>query len=75
MELRLVDGRTLTKHIEHALGSLKNPLSDSQLDEKFTRLCDGILKPAQVKILIEKCHGLADLSDVGSVARGAAVSK
>lgn len=75
MELKLIDGRTLTKHVEHALGSLKNPLSDAQLDEKFTRLCEGILKPTQVERLIEQCHGLGELPDVGAVARGAAVIK
>ena len=75
MELRLTDGRTLSRHVEHALGSLKNPLSDAQLDDKFTRLCEGILKPAQVKKLIEECHKLADLPDVGAVARGAAATK
>lgn len=74
MELRLTDGRALTKHVEHALGSLKNPLSDAQLDEKFARLCEGILKPARVKRLIEQCHGLAELPDVGAVAREAAAT-
>jgi len=72
MELQLVDGRTLTKHVEHALGSLENPLGDAQLAEKFTRLCADILTPAQVKRLMQQCHGLTDLPDVGAVARGAA---
>src|SRR5690606_27617480 len=67
MELKLMDGRTVAKHVEHALGSLKNPLSDAQLDEKFSRLCEGILKPAQIRRLIEQCHALGDLPDVGEI--------
>jgi 2-methylcitrate dehydratase PrpD len=74
MELTLRDGRKLTKKVEHARGSLKNPLTDAQLEEKFRRLCKGILRPPQVARLIEQCHGLADLPDVGELARGSAVS-
>jgi len=74
MELTLRNGRRMTKDIEHALGSLKNPLNDEQLTEKFQRLCSGILKPAQVEDLIEQCQGLVELRDVGNVGRGSAAA-
>ncbi len=35
VEVRLRDGRTLTKTLEHSLGNLERPLSDAQLGEKF----------------------------------------
>ena len=72
MELTLRDGRKMTKHVEHALGSLKRPLTEAQLDEKFRRLCSDILPPAQVEQLIEQCHTLTELPDVAQVARSAA---
>ena len=72
MELTLRDGRKLKKHVEHALGSLENPLTDGQLDDKFRRLCAGILNDTQVEQLIEQCHSLMELPDVGVIARTAA---
>jgi 2-methylcitrate dehydratase PrpD len=45
MALTLRDGRKLVKYVEHALGSLKRPLTDLQLDEKFCRLCGPHLGP------------------------------
>jgi len=73
MELTLRDGRRFTKHVEHALGSLKNPLTDAALEDKFRRLCADILKPAQIQRLIEDCAELPRLPDVARIARAAAV--
>ncbi len=74
MELTLRDGRRMSKHVEHALGSLKRPLTDEQLDEKFRRLCSDILPLGQVRQLIEQCHALAELPDVAQVARASAAT-
>lgn len=35
IEVTLRDGRRIRKHIEHAIGSLHQPLSDAQLEAKF----------------------------------------
>jgi len=74
MELVLRDGRRLTRHVEHALGSLKQPLTDAQLEEKFRRLCADILKPQQIDRLVEYCTTIVELPDVERIARTAAVS-
>jgi 2-methylcitrate dehydratase PrpD len=74
MALTLRDGRCLTRHVQHALGSLKRPLSDAQLEEKFRRLCADLLKPQQIERLIEDCGRIAELPDVERIARGSAVS-
>jgi 2-methylcitrate dehydratase PrpD len=74
MELTLRDGRKIMKDIEHALGSLKNPLSDALLTDKFRRLCDGILEPTEIERLIEQCLRLVELHDVGEIARGSLVA-
>ena len=55
MTIELNDGRTLTRHIEHAIGSLEKPMSDSDLEHKFSDLADGILSAERTKKLIELC--------------------
>jgi 2-methylcitrate dehydratase PrpD len=67
--ITLADGALLERHIEHAIGSAGNPMSDRDLDEKFRRLADGVLPPAQTNALIEKCWSVAALADVAEIAR------
>ncbi|WP_237478753.1 MmgE/PrpD family protein [Lichenibacterium dinghuense] len=75
MTVTLKDGRVLHKFIEHAVGSQANPMTDAQLEGKFTDLCEGILPPDRVKRLIDLCWGVWDLPDVGEIGRaGAAVA-
>jgi 2-methylcitrate dehydratase PrpD len=74
MELMTRGGRTLTKDVAHALGSLDNPLTDAQLADKFTRLCDGILPRARVERLIDRCQRLAGLREMAQVARDSALA-
>ncbi|HEX4178487.1 MAG TPA: hypothetical protein VHY57_08620, partial [Rhizomicrobium sp.] len=71
--VRLKDGRSLSQHIEHAIGSLEKPMSDAALDAKFLDLADGILPPAQAKALIGQCRAIEQQGDAGALARAAAV--
>ena len=41
--IKTKDGRTLEKYVKKALGSLENPISDAQMDEKARDLCKPIL--------------------------------
>jgi 2-methylcitrate dehydratase len=41
--LRLRDGRTLSKRVDHACGHAKNPMNDDQVRGKFHRLADPVL--------------------------------
>ncbi len=43
MIVTLNDGRTIHRHIDHAIGSVEKPMTDAQLDAKFKDLADGIL--------------------------------
>ncbi len=74
MEVTLRDGRRLVKHVAHASGSLKRPLSNARLDEKFRRLCAAHMKPEQIETLINLCRTLPELPDVARLARAAATS-
>ncbi|WP_353069713.1 MmgE/PrpD family protein [Tunturibacter empetritectus] len=67
-------GQTFTKHVEHAVGSVQNPLTDKDLSFKFTQLATGILPPAQIEELLTfawnlpEQHNAGDLPRLGSIA-------
>lgn len=67
--IRLKDGRTLEKYVEHAVGSLGKPMSDAALESKFRAFSSGILSPAESDRLIGLCWAIARLKDAGEVAR------
>jgi 2-methylcitrate dehydratase PrpD len=69
MSIELGDGRMLQKRIEHAIGSLEKPMSDSDLERKFTDLAEGILPPQQTAKVMELCWKVEGLSDAGEIAR------
>jgi len=67
--VRLKNGTTLEKFVEHAVGSLDRPLSDADLEAKFRGLAEGILSNAETGNLIRLCWDVGKLKDVGEVAR------
>ncbi len=69
MVVTLNDGRTIHRHIDHAIGSVEKPMTDAQLDAKFRDLADGILPAAQATRVLTLCRSLPDLKDAGEVAR------
>jgi len=58
------DGRRLEKYIEHALGSLERPMTDDQLDTKFTDLCVPILGEDATSELNKICRKVTALDNV-----------
>ena len=75
VSIRLKDGRTHFRHVEHALGSLQRPMSDADLEAKFRGLTDGILGSKQIDELIRLSWSIAELPDAGAIARAAQVGK
>src|SRR5262245_54807146 len=67
--IRLKDGRTVEKFVEHAVGSLGKPMSDADLESKFRGLSDGILSQAETDRLIALCWDIGKLKDAGEIAR------
>jgi 2-methylcitrate dehydratase PrpD len=65
----LNDGRTLTKFVENALGTLARPMSDADLEEKFRSLTDNVLPKAQADRLIALCWSATNLSDAAELSR------
>lgn len=68
----LNDGRTYSRHVPHALGTLARPMSDADLEAKFQGLTEGVLTPAQREEIITLCWRVTDLEDVGTLGRAAA---
>ncbi len=71
MTMTLKDGRKLHKFIQHAIGSVEVPMTDQQLEAKFTDLADGILPRAQSQRLMEACWQVTQLSNASTIAREA----
>lgn len=67
--IKLKDGRTLEKFVEHAIGSVDKPMSDADLEAKFRAFADGILSARERDNLMRLCWDIAQLKDAGEVAR------
>ena len=66
--IALRDGRTVERHVEHAIGSADCPMSDRDLERKFRDLAGSLLSRARVDALIEQCWQVEALGDVGVLA-------
>jgi 2-methylcitrate dehydratase PrpD len=65
----LKDGRALRKRVDHAIGSVARPMTDRDLEAKFTDLVLPILGEAGTTALLKACWALDALSDAGEIAR------
>jgi 2-methylcitrate dehydratase PrpD len=60
LSMRLNDGRVVTKHIEHAIGSMERPMSDAALTDKFTNLSEPVLGAATTKRLTDAAWNIVN---------------
>ena len=60
----LSDGSRVHVFVEHAIGSLQNPLTDDMLGAKFRGLCDPVLGAAAAAPLLQACWAVAGADDV-----------
>ncbi len=75
ISVTLNDGRTLTKYVENALGTLARPMSDADLERKFRSLTDGVLAKKQADELIALCWSAEKLTNAADIARAAVPCK
>jgi 2-methylcitrate dehydratase PrpD len=61
----LNDGRRIHVFVEHAIGSLKKPMSDGQLEDKFHGLADPVLGPPAASRLIAACWQAGSAAELG----------
>jgi len=60
----LTDGRRVQVNVDHAIGSLENPLSDAQLEAKFASLVVPVLGQARSDEITKHCRTLASMPDI-----------
>ena len=65
--------RRLEKHVEHSIGSARNPMTNAQLEAKFAGFAEGVLPPNQTRRLMDLCWNLSSLPEAAQLARAAAV--
>ena len=63
------DGRTFSKQLDYPKGDPRNPLSDAEIEEKFTALADGVLTTAAQKKLIDAIWNLEKLASVSKLMK------
>ena len=68
----MADGREHEVMVEHARGTLRNPLSDAALEEKFRSQAEGRLTADATQASVDLCWGIEALDDVSRLARAAA---
>jgi 2-methylcitrate dehydratase PrpD len=73
LTVTLRDGQVLNKHVEHAVGSLARPMTDSELEAKVHGLSDEILGRGGADRLIDLCWSVDRLPDAGDLPRAAAL--
>jgi 2-methylcitrate dehydratase PrpD len=71
--ITMKDGRKLEKYIEHAVGSVTNPMSDKDLEAKFAGQADGILPADQARRVMDLCWNIETLASAGALAEAASV--
>ena len=66
------DGRRVHVFVEHAIGSLQNPMLDAQLEAKFQGMSDALLGADQTRRLINACWGVGLTADLTALVALAA---
>ena len=69
MTVVLKDGRQLHRYIEHAVGSVEVPMTDKQLETKFSDLADGIIAAPMIRRVMDACWNLESLPNAAEIAK------
>ena len=67
MEIELRSGRRLTRFADYPKGHSRNPLSDSELEQKFLGLTAGVLPRARQAALLESLRRFDDLENMDAL--------
>jgi 2-methylcitrate dehydratase PrpD len=67
VDIEMAGGATLRARCDHPRGSLENPLSRAQVEDKFRTYATERLPPARVEEVIEAVNALEDLASVAAL--------
>lgn len=71
--ITLKNGRVLTHFVEHVVGSLERPMSDTDLEAKALDLMKGVLPDPQARALLDLCWKAETLPSAARLAAAASV--
>jgi 2-methylcitrate dehydratase len=66
VNITTTDGRKFSKQLDYPKGDPRNPLSDAEIEEKFSALAEGVLSKGAQKKLVD---AIWNLEKVGSVSK------
>jgi hypothetical protein len=67
VSMKLKDGRVVHKHLEHAIGSMQRPMSDTALNGKFMHLSEPVLGLNQSKDLCDAAWAVAAEGGIAAI--------
>ena len=67
IDIEMAAGETLSSRCEHPLGSFENPLSRTQIAQKFRTYARGVLPDANIAAVIDAVEHLEDFGPVGGL--------
>ena len=70
--ITLKNAERLGVFVEHAMGSVKKPMSDTAIEQKVLGLADGILPPDQARHVVDLCWRADELKNAGEIAQRSA---
>lgn len=68
VKIHLKGGEVFTEHVQHAIGSKDNPMSEKALTEKFYELTKAILDESNIRELTESMLHLGEKIDIAKIA-------
>jgi 2-methylcitrate dehydratase len=72
VNITTAEGRSFKKQLDYPKGDPRNPLSDQEIEEKFSALAEGVLSPGAQKKLKD---AIWNLEKAGSVSKLMALMK
>jgi 2-methylcitrate dehydratase len=67
VNITTADGRSFAKQLDYPKGDPRNPLSDAEIEEKFSALAEGVLSPAAQKKLKDAIWNLEKVESVSKL--------
>jgi 2-methylcitrate dehydratase len=69
VKITTTDGRLLKRELDYPKGDPRNPLTDKEIEEKFSALAEGVLSAPAQKKLVDAIWNLDKISSVRSLMR------
>lgn len=67
VRVRLKDGRTIERRVDHPVGHAKNPPSDEQVISKFNRLAKSVVSESRASDIVRVVFSIEGMADIGEL--------